>query len=254
MASKKKPMTGTSKTAGKSAPKSKPQSKPQPKPNAKPAANPRKPAAPAKKSKSQPSAPAKPKAKNVVLPRTKPSSGAVKSGAQKKRASAIPERYRTVTPRLCVRNADAAITFYKAAFGAKEHGRVTAPNGGIVHAMLTIGDSVVHLQEEMPGQECMVQSPQGLSGATASIDLYVKDCDASHARAIEAGATATMPVSDLFWGDRGGALVDPYGHHWFIMTHKRDMTARQINQAAEEFFRQMQEQAQSQPQPQPEAV
>jgi uncharacterized glyoxalase superfamily protein PhnB len=66
--------------------------------------------------------------------------------------------------------------------------------------------------------------------------LYVPDVDASFNRAVAAGATATMPVADMFWGDRYGKLADPYGHQWSIATHKEDLTGEEIMRRAAKAF------------------
>ncbi|MGO4480037.1 VOC family protein, partial [Massilia sp. 2TAF26] len=60
--------------------------------------------------------------------------------------------------------------------------------------------------------------------------LYVPDVDATFQQAINAGATVRMPVADMFWGDRYGQLVDPFGHNWSIATHTRDMTPEQMQE------------------------
>ena len=54
--------------------------------------------------------------------------------------------------------------------------------------------------------------------------MYVTDADAAFERAVEAGATVTMPLADMFWGDRYGKLVDPFGHEWSVATHIEDVT------------------------------
>jgi len=147
----------------------------------------------------------------------------------------IPEGFHSVTPYLTCNDAAKAIEFYKRAFDAKELVRMPMPNGKIGHAEIRIGDSVVMLADEMPGGEA--RSPQSLGGTTAGIMLYVKDVDASYQKAVTAGAKATMPPQDQFWGDRYGKLTDPYGHTWALATHKEDV-------APEEMKRRMQAQSQ----------
>ncbi len=150
-------------------------------------------------------------------------------------AKPIPEGFSTITPYLIVRNADAAIDFYKKAFGAKEISRQPGPDGKtILHATIKIGDSVLMLNDELPDWGC--RGPESLGGTPVSIHLYVTDVDASFQRAIDAGAEATMPVNDTFWGDRFGKLKDPFGHEWSIATHTEDLTPQQISERAEKFF------------------
>ena len=99
-----------------------------------------------------------------------------------------------------------------------------------------IGDSIIFLGDEFPDTGC--RSPQSLGGASGSLYLYVEDVDATFKQAVAAGATVKMPVADMFWGDRYGQVVDPFGHVWGIGTHKEDLTPAQIKQRAEAFFAQ----------------
>lgn len=149
----------------------------------------------------------------------------------------IPEGYHTLTPYLVVRDAARAIEFYKRAFGAKEKGRMASPDGKIMHAELRIGDSIVMLSDEFPGTKC--QSPQALGGASGGLFIYVEDVDAAFRRAVDAGATVDMPVADMFWGDRYGKLIDPFGHQWSLATHKQDLTAEEVRKAGEAAMAEM---------------
>ena len=141
----------------------------------------------------------------------------------------IPEGMHTVTPHLVCAGAAAAIDFYVAAFGAIDAGRMPGPDGRLMHAQVRIGDSHVMLVDEMP--EWGAFGPLALKGSPVTIHLYVPDVDASVARAVAAGATVTMPVADMFWGDRYGQVVDPFGHRWSLATHVRDVS-REDMQAA----------------------
>ena len=139
----------------------------------------------------------------------------------------IPDGYRTVTPYLTVQGAAKAIEFYKRAFGAHDEGRMDSPDGKrVIHAEIRIGDSMVMLSDEFPGMGA--RSPQALGGTTASIFLYVPDVDAAFKRAVDAGAKALMPPTDMFWGDRFGKLVDPFGHEWAMATHQEDLSDEEI--------------------------
>lgn len=138
----------------------------------------------------------------------------------------IPEGYRTVTPHLVCEQASEAIAFYKKAFGAVEIARLPGPDGKIMHAELRIGDSPIMLAQDYP--EFGSLGPLALKGTPVVIHLYVEDADAVWARALDAGAKPTMPLSDMFWGDRYGQVVDPFGHRWSIATHKQDLTPEQI--------------------------
>jgi len=171
---------------------------------------------------------AKPSAKASVKKTAKPAAkSAARAGKVTRKAApakplAVPAGYHTVTPYLNLNGAADAIEFYQKAFGAIERVRMPGPDGKVMHAELAIGDSVVMLSEAM-----MAPATQG------GIHLYVKDCDALFNQAIAAGATATMPLSDMFWGDRWGKLSDPFGQTWSIATHKEDVSPEEMQKRME---------------------
>jgi uncharacterized glyoxalase superfamily protein PhnB len=141
----------------------------------------------------------------------------------------VPDDMHTITPHLVCAGAADAIEFYKKAFNAVEEARLPAPNGKIMHAMIRIEGSVLMLVDEMP--EWGTLGPKSLKGSPVTIHIYVPDVDAFVKRAVSAGAKVTMPVADMFWGDRYGKLEDPFGHHWSVATHVRDATPEEIQQA-----------------------
>jgi len=141
----------------------------------------------------------------------------------------VPEGMHTVTPHLVCAGAADAIEFYKKAFNAVEVGRLAGPQGKLMHAMLRIGDSGVMLVDEFP--EWGSFGPKSLKGSPVTIHLYVDNVDAVVKRAVAAGAKITMPVDDMFWGDRYGKLEDPFGHHWSVATHIRDVSPDEMKQA-----------------------
>lgn len=134
----------------------------------------------------------------------------------------VPDGYHTATPYLTVRGAAAAIDFYKKAFGAKELFRMPGPEGKIMHAEITIGDSHIMLADESAAAGS--QSAQALNGTATGIFLYLEDVDRTFKQAVKAGAKETTPVQDMFWGDRFGALSDPFGHKWMLATHIEDVS------------------------------
>jgi PhnB protein len=149
----------------------------------------------------------------------------------------VPDGYHTVTPHLVVRGATRAIDFYKRAFGAEELGRMPGPDGkSIVHAEIKIGDSILFLADEFP--DMGARSPQQLGGTPCVINLYVEDVDAVFNRAVAAGAQASMPPADMFWGDRYGKLTDPFGHEWSVATHQEDVPPEEMTRRAQAFFAQ----------------
>ncbi len=139
------------------------------------------------------------------------------------KVKAIPDGMHSLTPHLVCRDAAAAIDFYGRAFGAIERFRLPAPNGKIVHACVQIGDSQLFLVDEMPEHGAL--GPQALKGTPVTLHLQVEDADAAFARAMRAGAMVTMPLADMFWGDRYGRVTDPFGHSWSIATHVRDVSS-----------------------------
>ena len=155
-----------------------------------------------------------------------------------KQAKPIPEGYHTATPYLVVHEAAKAIDFYKRAFGAIVKVRMEGPPGKIAHAELQIGDSMIMLGDEAPRMEA--KSPQSLGGTTAGIFLYVKDVDAACQQAVDAGAKVTMPVTDMFWGDRYGKLMDPFGHSWSMATHKEDVAPEEMKTRMQTAMKAMQ--------------
>ena len=146
----------------------------------------------------------------------------------------VPEGYHSVTPALIVRDAAAAIEFYKKAFGAEEIDRMAGPDGSIMHAEIRIGDSLIMLGEE--NEQWGTRSPLLTNGNPGSLHLYVEDADAAFERALEAGAKVRYPLEDAFWGDRYGKVTDPFGHEWGLATRIKDMTPAEIARAGKEWM------------------
>ena len=147
-----------------------------------------------------------------------------------KKVSPIPEGYHTVTPYLIIKGAAAALEFYKKAFGATEVVRMAQPDGKIGHAEIRIGDSMIMLADEFPEMDAL--SPQSRGGTPVSLHLYVEDVDKVFNQAVAAGATVKRPLADQFYGDRTGGLADPYGHSWYVATHKEDLSPEEIKKRA----------------------
>ena len=144
-------------------------------------------------------------------------------------AHPIPHGFRWITPSLVINGAAEAIDFHKKAFGAEELSRmrVPCPDGSVKlgHAELRIGDSRLFLGDELPDHGSV--GPAGVT-LPVVIHLYVTDADATFTQAVEAGAAVSMPPADMFWGDRYGKLIDPFGHHWAIAEHLEDLTPDQM--------------------------
>ncbi|MBI4161449.1 MAG: VOC family protein [Acidobacteria bacterium] len=152
-----------------------------------------------------------------------------------KKVKAIPDGWHTVTPHLVLNDTAAALGFYKKAFGAEEINRMPGPGGhGVMHAEVRIGNSMIMMADEYPSLGH--RSPKSMGGTTFTIHLYVEDVDRVFDRAVKAGCKVEMPVSDMFWGDRYAKLLDPFGHRWSIATHTQDLTPKEIEKGAAEFF------------------
>jgi len=145
------------------------------------------------------------------------------------KVKAIPDSMHSVTPHLICAGGVDAIIFYKQAFGAVEVSRLLGEQGKLMHALICIGDSAIMLSDEFPDWGSF--GPKSLQGSSVFIHLYVADVDAAVKRAAAAGAKITMPVADMFWGDRYGQLEDPFGHRWSIATHIRDLDPQEMQQA-----------------------
>lgn len=174
------------------------------------------------------------KAKLQAAKANKPKGLMAKAKAAKKaaRVDPIPRGYHSATPSLTVRGAAAAIGFYQRAFGAKELSRMTSPDGSAIwHAQIKIGDSIIHVADEMPGMG--VPAPSDQNPAPGDVFLYLKDADQLFNQAVGAGAKVIMPMAEQFWGDRMGQLRDPYGYTWTLARRVKILTPRQMKEAGE---------------------
>jgi PhnB protein len=139
---------------------------------------------------------------------------------------AIPDGYYSLTPYLVCKGAAKAIEFYAKAFGAQELVRMPGPHGSIAHAEVKIGNSMLMLADE--NKERGHLSPDSIGGSPCSIMFYADDVDEVFKRAVAAGAKSETPPADMFWGDRMGNIVDPFGHKWAIATHKEDVSPEEM--------------------------
>jgi PhnB protein len=147
----------------------------------------------------------------------------------------IPAGYHTITPYLIVKGAAAAIDFYKWIFDAVEIMRMPGPDGAIMHAELRIGDSKIMLGEESP----IHPGPQTLGGSPVGLCVYFPDVDARFSAAVAAGATVVREVKDQFYGDRTGAVTDPFGHNWTLSTHIEDVSDEEMGRRFEAMMKAM---------------
>ena len=149
-----------------------------------------------------------------------------------KAKSPVPEGYGTITPMICYEDTRKAIEWYGKAFGAKQRSLSPGPDGKIMHAEIEVGNSLVMMHDEIMGS----RSARSLGGTPVTLWAFVENSDAVFDRAVAAGAKATMPVADQFWGDRGGTLTDPFGIDWWIATRTEDLSAAEMQGRAAEYF------------------
>jgi PhnB protein len=142
----------------------------------------------------------------------------------------IPSGYHSITPYLYVHDAAGALDFYQRAFGAIELMRFPGPPGKIGHAEIRIGDSPIMLADEFP--EMGVRGPKTVGGVASSLLIYVENVDARFQQAVAAGAKVLRPLKDQFYGDRSGAVEDPYGHVWHLATHMEDVSVEEMQRRA----------------------
>ncbi|TFV56222.1 VOC family protein [Mycobacterium sp. PS03-16] len=146
-----------------------------------------------------------------------------------------PEVTPFISPMLVVDNAAAAIDFYVKAFGAVEMVRLPGPDGKLVHAAVSIDGSMVMLNDDFPEyNDGKPSTPTALGGSPVTIHLQVTDVDARFQQALDAGATAVMPVEEQFWGDRYGVLRDPFGHLWSMATPVREVSMEELQSAMDQ--------------------
>lgn len=148
----------------------------------------------------------------------------------------IPAGHRTVTPYLSIKNAAQALEFYQQAFGATEKYKLMMPDGRLGHAEIRLGDSIIMLADEFP--EYGGKAPDTLGGSPVCIHLYVEDVDAFVKKAVAAGARERKPVIDQFYGDRSGQLEDPFGHLWWVATHKEDVSPEEMQKRVQAMWQQ----------------
>lgn len=153
----------------------------------------------------------------------------------------IPAGCNSVNVFLVVKDGQAAIDFYKKAFGAVGGLCMSGPDGkSILHAELQIGNSTIMLTEENPEWE--LKSAETLGGSPASLHLYLPDVDSAFQQAVDAGCQVASPVMDMFWGDRYGKVVDPFGYQWGLATHVEDVPDEEMGKRAQEWFASMADQ------------
>lgn len=148
----------------------------------------------------------------------------------------IPEGYLTVTPSLVFKNASKAMDFYKELFNAKEKYRLEYKNK-MVHAEMKIGESVIMLSDEMPEMNSL--SAETIGNSPIQLYIYVENVDDTFNKAIKMGAKPDHPVQTQFYGDRIGAITDPFGFKWTIATHVKNVPMDEIKKNLADFVNKM---------------
>jgi PhnB protein len=139
-----------------------------------------------------------------------------------------------ITPHICVRGAAEAADWYARALGARIGRRIPVPGDKFLEIELRFGDASVMIADEFP--DMGVLSPLSLGGTYGAIHIATDDVDALWARAVAAGAQIHAPLADMFWGERHGQIIDPYGHRWGLNQHLRDVPDDEVTRAAAAMF------------------
>ena len=146
-----------------------------------------------------------------------------------------PEYLTTVTPRLVVPDGEAAIAFYKEAFGAEEVVERFEMGGRLIHAVLKIGDGAILLTQDGADSDAPARAPKD-GVVTAIMATYWDDPDAVWERALAGGAEVLYPLQDQFYGERSGRLRDPFGHQWMISKVVEQLSAEEMHRRAAALF------------------
>jgi PhnB protein len=144
---------------------------------------------------------------------------------------AVPEGLNSVIPSLTCNDANAAIDFYKKVFGATVKVSMPGPGGKVMHAEVVIHGTMFFVNDSMDAGDATESKSQPVQ-----LYMYVEDPDAVSARALGAGARTTLPLQDMFWGDRFGKFTDPAGHEWGVLSHVEDVAPEEMMRRQKEFM------------------
>jgi len=137
-----------------------------------------------------------------------------------------PDRYRNaIVPHIYVEGASDAIAFYERAFGAEELLRIAGPDGKILHAEISICNSVLMIGDP---DDRLYGEPRTLGRCTAGLHIFTDDNAALLRRAVEAGAEEIQPPTEMFYGASSASVRDPYGHVWVMLTWKQDLAPAEM--------------------------
>ncbi|MGH2728893.1 MAG: VOC family protein [Actinomycetota bacterium] len=141
-----------------------------------------------------------------------------------------PDGYSSVTPYLVVEDAAGLIDFIKSVFGGNERMRMPMPNGGVGHAEVEVGDSLIMMSDS--------SSTDNNITFPGMLNLYVEDCDTVYKAALAAGAESAREPATQFYGDRNAVIRDPFGNTWSISTHVEDVPPEEMGKRMAEWAKQ----------------
>jgi uncharacterized glyoxalase superfamily protein PhnB len=127
-----------------------------------------------------------------------------------------------------VTDPDAAVAFYRDAFGATELIRQTMPDGTVLFVEMAFGPGKLLLSQEVPELDALAPATIGGSPVLLMIELDDAEIDAAAERAVAAGGSVERPVAEMFWGERYGIVRDPFGHRWALCTRREQLDPNEI--------------------------
>lgn len=129
-----------------------------------------------------------------------------------------------------------AMSLYEKAFGAKVVYRMDVPGGGVAHAEMMFGDTLLYMSDEAPEWHASAM-PEGMMSSSL-LSLASEDCDVDFKRAVDAGLRPLSEPEDQFWGGRTAILVDPWGYRWSLVQTKEVLSPEEIQRRAQELMSQ----------------
>ena len=157
-----------------------------------------------------------------------------RTAARKKRVKPVPDNYPQVNVTLRLVGADEALKYYCHVFGGKVRMRLDMPDGRVGHSEIQVGKGLIMVSDEYP--EMNMVGPITVGQVSVTLQIYVKDVDATVTRAVKAGAKMLRPVRDEFYGDRSATIEDPFGHVWMVQTHIEDVSKKEMARRLQGLF------------------
>lgn len=146
--------------------------------------------------------------------------------AKKKIDPLNKKQYGAISAMLTVSDIPAAVSFYQKALGFSKREIMNGPDGKPIHAELTLRGTTLMLGPENPAWG--KRTAKSVGASPAGLFLYVENVDKAVSKAVSLGASGQGPVTDMFWGDRCGNIIDPDGYAWMIATHRAEPTAKEL--------------------------